>query len=182
MDERRAARQEPSAGDPAEPFDAEAALDDFLDQLADVTPLDARAMVAAWDEVDAAKRTAAWERVREEARSSGRDDLLDAARQAVLRWSQQSTHALEGSPYSVTQGDDMQRLESRLASARPVLDGAAATILSDRLEPEQFDTLYAPWAVGTEEVDDDAVDFEFEAGTSRAADGPAGARRDDAGR
>jgi hypothetical protein len=135
-------------------YDVEEALDDFYGQLAEVTPFDSHTMIAAWGAIDPAERTAAWRLVREETGAAGRGDLLDEARESVLRWSRESGSALEGSPYSLTHGDDLSRAEARARALPPVLDAAAALIVRDRLPIGIFDVLYAPWAAAAD-VDED---------------------------
>nr|MBA2254039.1 hypothetical protein [Chloroflexota bacterium] len=108
------------------PYAVDDALDEFYERLAEVTPFESHAMVAAWGAIDPAERTAAWRLVREGTSASDRDDLLDEAREAVMRWSRESGSALQGSPYSLTHGDDLSRAEARAKALPPVLDAAAA--------------------------------------------------------
>lgn len=138
------------------PYDVEHALDAFYDELAEITSFDSHAMVAAWGAIEPAERTTAWQLVREETKSTGREDLLDEARESVLRWSRGI--GLEGSAYSLTQGDDLSSAEARNQALPPVLDAAAAVILRDRLPAEAFDVLYAPWAAAAEAEPDEGED------------------------
>ncbi len=133
------------------PYAVDDALDEFYERLAEVTPFESHAMVAAWGAIDPAERTAAWRLVREGTSASDRDDLLDEAREAVMRWSRESGSALQGSPYSLTHGDDLSRAEARAKALPPVLDAAAALIVRDLVPAEVFDVLYAPWAAGMDE-------------------------------
>ena len=154
-------------------WDHAAALDDFLDLLTAVSAADARAMVAAWSEIDPAERSAAWALARSEAKVSHRERGLDDAREATLHWASESNHILEGSPYSVTYGNDLTKRDARVQAVAPVLDAAVASILRDRLPREAFEVLYGPFAVAIAPADDDDRPLEDEAMEFDAPDGAA---------
>jgi hypothetical protein len=139
-------------------WDYEEAIDDFFERLLDVSVDEARAMTAAWGAIDPAERTAAWALVRAETKAAKRQSALDDARDAVLRWAGDAVHSLEGSPYSFTYGDDLQRRESRNDALPPVIDAAAATIVRDRLADDIYDVLFGPWALGIEPAPEGRTD------------------------
>lgn len=143
--------REPATAD----WDYEAELDDLLDFLGELTVDDTRAMAAAWAEIDPAERTSAWALVRSETKAARRDRALDEARETVARWAAGSSHSLEGSPYSVSYGQDLDKRDTRVQAAAPVLDAAAAVIVRDLLPADAFDVLYGPWAVATAPLDEE---------------------------
>ena len=117
------------------------ALDELMWQAVQLDVMAMREIRATWDADDQDARHIAWATVRDALKRSGREPLMDEARERVRRW-QNDVPVLRGAYYKLGLPKMEDGLQDAKAGAAPaVLDAAAVAIVGEFLSEDERDIL-----------------------------------------
>lgn len=123
-------------------------LDDLFERISRLADSELMVLRSAWEEADAQPRQQAWQSVKQLVETHGRAGLLDEARGRLSAWVNNylTATAVEYGNFLISAGSGMDAATVRRQALPPLLDAVAATVVSDRLPPQERLTLLEPLA------------------------------------
>lgn len=117
------------------------AVASFLERIRTVNEGDALALAAAWKAGNTRRRRSAWHAARRAARGAGRGSALEAARAAIMSWSN-ARSPIAG--YGIPSAGEM-RAQIMRGAAPALVDAVSALVVGGLIDGGDFEALYGPW-------------------------------------
>jgi len=119
-----------------------AAVETFLERIADLDQGEALRLAAEWQGADERRRRLAWRALRRAAREARRTGAVEAAQSAIADWSNERSPLV----YTVGFGTAGEFQADILRKAVPALvDAISALVVGGIIDGDEFEALYGPF-------------------------------------
>ena len=128
--------------------EADARVGRVLDTVQRFDVIRLRRIRAEWDSANVAERKLAWQAVKQAVEATGRKDIIQDAKNWIIRWAQSNTGAQIGWTSGVGKSVNATTFDSRMAAIPPIFDATAAVAFADILDADEYNVLYGPFSTG----------------------------------
>ena len=120
-------------------------VDKVFDRFEHMSDAELLTLRAIWDDADPEERERAWASVKALIKSSGREKLLDSARQRVSKWINNNPWpGILASSNAPSNPSGMDVASIKRAAMPPLLDAVAAAIVADQIDAYDSTVLLEP--------------------------------------